>query len=307
MDSPIGESVPKTSVAAPSVLTAAPRPRETSGLRAFGRRFMRARLAWVGLLIIVAFALMAIFAPSLAPYDPNKQSLTQLLQPPNAQHWLGTDELGRDILSRILYGARVSLSVGIISVGIALVIGVVLGLISGYFGGWTDTLIGRGTDALLAFPALVLALAITSALGPSLTNAMLAIGVVGIPIYVRLTRGQVLALKEREFVEGARVAGASSPRIIFRHILPNVTSPIIVQASLGVAFAVLAEAGLSFLGLGVQPPTASWGSMINTGKNYLEMDPWVAIVPGIAIFLTVLGFNFLGDGIRDALDPHLKL
>ena len=307
MDSPIGESVPKTSVAAPSVLTAAPRPRETSGLRAFGRRFMRARLAWVGLLIIVAFALMAIFAPSLAPYDPNKQSLTQLLQPPNAQHWLGTDELGRDILSRILYGARVSLSVGIISVGIALVIGVVLGLISGYFGGWTDTLIGRGTDALLAFPALVLALAITSALGPSLTNAMLAIGVVGIPIYVRLTRGQVLALKEREFVEGERVAGASSPRIIFRHILPNVTSPIIVQASLGVAFAVLAEAGLSFLGLGVQPPTASWGSMINTGKNYLEMDPWVAIVPGIAIFLTVLGFNFLGDGIRDALDPHLKL
>ena len=307
MDSPIGESVPKASVSAPGVLGAAPRPRETSGVCAFWRRFVRARLAWVGLVIIVAFALMAIFAPSLAPYDPNKQSLTQLLQPPNAQHWLGTDELGRDILSRILYGARVSLSVGIISVGIALVIGVVLGLISGYFGGWTDTLIGRGTDALLAFPALVLALAITSALGPSLTNAMLAIGVVGIPIYVRLTRGQVLALKEREFVEGARVAGASSPRIIFRHILPNVTSPIIVQASLGVAFAVLAEAGLSFLGLGVQPPTASWGSMINTGKNYLEMDPWVAIVPGIAIFLTVLGFNFLGDGIRDALDPHLKL
>ncbi len=301
------ESAPTASVAAAGGGITAPRPRETSGLRAFWNRFRQARLAWVGLVIIALFAIMALFAPVLAPYDPNKQSLTQLLQPPSLQHWLGTDELGRDILSRILYGARVSLSVGVISVGIALVIGVVLGLVSGYFSGWTDTVIGRGTDALLAFPALVLALAITSALGPSLTNAMIAIGVVGIPIYVRLTRGQVLTLKEREFVEGARVAGASSPRIIFRHILPNVTSPIIVQASLGVAFAVLAEAGLSFLGLGVQPPTASWGSMINTGKNYLEMDPWVAIVPGIAIFLTVLGFNFLGDGIRDALDPRLKL
>jgi len=285
-----------------------PVPRgERTGLRAFWHRFRRARLAWVGLAIITVFVLMAVFAPWLTPYDPIKQALTQMLQPPSAAHLLGTDELGRDLLSRMLFGARVSLQVGMISVGIAMLIGVVMGLVAGYYGGWADSLIGRALDAFLAFPALVLALAITAALGPSLENAMIAIGVVGIPAYARLTRGQVLSLKEREFIEAARTVGCRHARILLLHILPNVIMPIIVQASLGVAFAILAEAGLSFLGLGVQPPTPSWGSMINVGKNYLEMDPWVALVPGAAIFLAVLGFNFLGDGIRDALDPRMKL
>ncbi|MBI1801911.1 MAG: ABC transporter permease [Chloroflexi bacterium] len=280
---------------------------DRGGVRDFFARLIRARLAGVGLFIIVFFAVLALLAPLIAPYSPTKQKVTNALQPPSAEHWLGTDELGRDMLSRIIYGSQVSLQVGLIAVGIALLSGVTLGLVAGY---WSNTLaeqvIMRAMDALLAFPALVLALALVAALGPSLQNAIIAVGIVGIPAYARLTRGQVLSVKEREYVEAARTIGAPSLRIILRHILPNVTAPLIVQSSLGIGFAILAEAGLSFLGLGVQPPTPSWGSMLNSGRGYLEIDPWLIIGPGTAIFLAVLGFNFLGDGIRDVLDPRMR-
>jgi peptide/nickel transport system permease protein len=276
-----------------------------AGARAFWRRFLRTRLAGIGVLIVGALVLSALLAPLVSPYDPTRQRLLEALQGPSATHLLGTDENGRDVLSRILYGAQVSLAAGILSVSIALALGVVSGLVSGYFSGWVDNLIMRAMDALLSFPTLVLALAITAALGPGLRNAMLAIGIVYTPLFARLTRGQVLSVREREFVEAARTVGAGHGRIMLRHILPNVTAPLIVQASLSVAFAILAEATLSFLGLGVQPPQPSWGSMVSAGKDYLAQAPWLAFAPGGAILLAVMGFNFLGDAIRDALDPRL--
>lgn len=269
-------------------------------------RLLRGHLARVGLGVIVTLLVTAAFAPFLAPYDPTEQSLERMLQPPGRGHILGTDDLGRDILSRVVYGARVSLLVGVLSVGISLLIGVSLGLVAGYRAGWLDEVIMRVMDGLLAFPALVLALAITAALGPSLRNAMIAIGIVGIPGFARLVRGQVLSLRAQEFVEAARAAGLDDGRIILRHIAPSTLAPIIVHASLRVAFAVLAEAGLSFLGLGTQPPTPSWGAMLNVGREYLEMAPWLSLAPGAAIFLTTLSFNFVGDGLRDAADPRLR-
>ncbi len=269
-------------------------------------RLLRGHLAKVGLAVIAALVVAAALAPWLAPYDPTEQALDRMLQSPGRPYLLGTDDLGRDILSRLLYGARVSLLVGVLSVGISLVVGVSLGLVAGYRGGWVDEVTMRVMDGLLAFPALVLALAITAALGPSLRNAMIAIGVVGIPGFARLVRGQVLSLRAQEYVEAARAAGLGDGRIILRHILPGTLAPIIVHASLRVAFAVLAEAGLSFLGLGTQPPTPSWGAMLNVGREYLEMAPWLSVAPGAAIFVTTLSFNFLGDGLRDALDPRLR-
>jgi len=270
-------------------------------------RLLRGHLAKVGLLVIATLVVAAVLAPALAPYDPTEQRLERMLQPPGGQHLLGTDDLGRDILSRVLYGARVSLLVGVLAVGISLLAGVSLGLVAGYRGGWVDDVTMRVMDGLLAFPALVLALAITAALGPSLRNAMIALGIVGIPGFARLVRGQVLSLRAQEYVEAARAAGLADGRIVVRHILPGTLAPIIVHASLRVAFAVLAEAGLSFLGLGTQPPTPSWGSMLNTGREYLEMAPWLSVAPGAAIFVTTLSFNFLGDGLRDALDPRLRV
>jgi peptide/nickel transport system permease protein len=289
-----------------AVMPPARRPSDQAGFVAFCRRLWKVRLAAVGLTIVALLVVCAITAPWISPYDPTRQRLLEALQPPSAEHLLGTDENGRDVLSRILYGARVSLAAGIFSVTIAFCLGVSLGLISGYFSGRVDNTIMRAMDALLAFPTLVLALAITATLGPGLRNAMIAIGIVGMPIFARLTRGQVLSIREREFIEAARTLGAGHRRIMIWHILPNVTGPLVVQASLSVAVAILAEATLSFLGLGVQPPEPSWGSMVSRGKDYLDMAPWLAFAPGAAIFLAVMGFNFVGDAIRDAMDPRLS-
>jgi peptide/nickel transport system permease protein len=283
------------------------RPSDEGGARRFLAKLIRTRLAGVGFFIVVFFVLMALFAPFIAPQDPYKQKVTNMLKPPSTANWLGTDQLGRDILSRVIYGSQVSLQVGMIAVSLSLLTGVTLGLIAGYWSNtWLEQVIMRVMDALLAFPALLLALGLVAALGASLQNVIIAVSVVGVPAYARLTRGQVLSVKEREYIEAARTVGSSDTRIILRHILPNVTAPLIIQSTLGIALAILAEAGLSFLGLGVRPPTPSWGGMVADGRSFLDSDPWLIIGPGTAIFLAVLGFNFLGDGIRDVLDPRLR-
>ena len=276
-----------------------------SPFRQFVRRFWQTRLATVGLAIVVVVVLMAAMAPVIAPYDPAQQDIRGILKGPSPTHLLGTDELGRDTLTRVIFGAQVSLQVGIIAVGISLFAGGVLGLVAGYARGLTDAVIMRVADGLLALPPLLLALAITAMLGPSLNNAMIAIGVTGLPVFARLVRGQVLTVRGLEYIQAARSLGAGHGRIMLQHIVPNILAPVVVQTSLAMPAAILAEAGLSFLGLGVQPPTPSWGAMLNTAKGYLQRDPWVAVAPGTAIFLAVLGFNFLGDAIRDALDPRL--
>jgi ABC-type dipeptide/oligopeptide/nickel transport system permease subunit len=273
--------------------------------RAFLARLLETRLVGTGLVISAIVVLCALAAPLLAPYDPNEQDYLALTDAPSAAHLLGTDDLGRDVLSRIIYGSRVSLEVGLIAVGIAVLVGVSLGLVAGYSGGALDDVIMRFVDSVQAFPSLILALAITAALGPSIANAMLAIGFVATPGIARLTRGQALSVREREFVTAARVCGASPLGIMLRHIWPNVTAPIVVQATLLMGTAIVTEASLSFLGVGVPPPTPSWGAMLRTGSQYLEVAPWISVVPGAAIFLTVLAFNFVGDGLRRALDPRL--
>jgi peptide/nickel transport system permease protein len=260
-----------------------------TGLHAFWRRLHSRVLSRVGLGLVVMVMLAGGLAPFLAPYDPSHQEFGDLLQGPSRQHLLGTDDLGRDVLSRLIWGARVSLQVGVIAVGIALVTGTALSLLSGYIGGMLDNWLMRLMDALLAFPVLVLALALAAVLRPSLSNVMLAIGVVGVPTYARLVRGRVLSVREWEFVQAAKAVGGSDVRILAQHVLPNITAPIIVEASLHIAAATLAEAGLSFLGLGVQPPTPGWGAMLNAGRGYLEIAPWMAMAPRGAIFLTVLG------------------
>ena len=272
--------------------------------RTIGRRLVANRASMAGAFIIGFMVLMAILAPVIAPQDPIAMTLAEQFQPPNGAHLLGTDDFGRDILSRVIYGARLSLKVGLISVFIGLASGAFIGLVSGYFGGWLDVVIQRLMDIMLAFPELVLALAIMAILGPSLRNAMIAIGISAIPVYTRVTRGQVLSLREKEYVEAARAAGAGHMRLIFRHILPNTLSPLIVIATLGIAGAILAGSGLSFIGLGAQPPTPEWGAMLSSGREYLRREWWIATFPGIAIALTVLGFNLLGDGLRDAFDPR---
>jgi peptide/nickel transport system permease protein len=278
-----------------------------TGVRGFMNRLLKTRLALAAIIVIALVVIAAIFAPIIAPYSPRQTNFNAALSGPTRDHYLGTDNLGRDTFSRVVFGARVSLQVGVIAVGISLIIGTTLGLTAGYMKNTIiDTVIMRFMDALLAFPTLVLALAITAALGPSLTNVMIAVGVVGIPGYARLVRGQVLSVSEREYIEAARTVGVPDVRIVWRHILPNVSAPLIVQASIGVAFAILAEAALSFLGLGVQPPNPSWGAMLSVGKDWLQHSAWLALAPGFAIFIVVLAFNFLGDGIRDALDPHLQ-
>lgn len=268
------------------------------------RKFKRNRAALAGFIVIAFFAALAMLAPLLPIADPLATSWTAIRLPPSAEHWMGTDEIGRDVFSRMIWGAQASLMAGIVSVAIAVMTGVPLGLLAGYFGGWVDLVISRVTEALLAMPFLIMAIALAAFLGPSLTNAMIAIGLSAMPIFIRLTRGQAMAVKTEDYVEGARSIGLSHTEIMGRYVLPNIIPPIIVQATLTVATAIIAEASLSFLGLGQQAPAPSWGSMLNTAKNFLSQAPWLALWPGVAIFLVVIGFNMLGDGLRDALDPR---
>jgi len=286
------------------VVLRVPRADRVSALRYFARRNPR---MIVGGALVFIWLFLAAFAPLVAPYDPIKVNVADSLLPPSGAHFLGTDDLGRDVLSRVIWGSRVSLSVGVISVSIGFLLGVSLGLAAGYLGGTFDLLVMRGIDALLAFPALVLAIAITAALGPQIQNAMIAIGIVAIPAYARLTRGQALSLRERDFIVAARTVGARPIRIVLRHIFPNLANALIVQATLSTAFAILAEAALSFLGLGPQPPYPSWGQDINYSQRYLpNLKWWMSVGPGVAIFTAVFAFNFLGDALRDALDPRLR-
>jgi peptide/nickel transport system permease protein len=279
-------------------------PRELTPARRALKRLARRRGAMVGLALVVFFVAIALLAPWISPYDPLATSWSTVRKAPSMAHWFGTDDIGRDVLARVVWGARASLLAGLVSVGIALCVGVPIGLAAGYVGGWTDMLISRVTDAMLACPFLILAIALAAFLGPSLTNAMIAIGIAATPIFIRLTRGQVLAVKVEDYIEAARAVGNSHLRIALRHVLPNIVAPLIVQATLAIAAAVIAEASLSFLGLGQQPPAPSWGSMLNIAKNYVENAPWMAVWPGMSIFLLVLSFNLLGDGLRDALDPR---
>lgn len=271
------------------------------------RRFRKNRLGLLGMGVVLALAVVALLAPLIAPYGPNDQNYGELLQPPGARHWMGTDELGRDVLSRVLYGARISLLAGAISVAVALGFGLPIGLCSGYYRGFLDeVIVMRLTDAMQAFPFLILALALAAALGPGFINAMVAVGIGFTPGFIRVVRAQVLAQREQDYVQAARAMGATDLRIMFLHILPNSLAPILVQASLAMAAAVIFEAGLSYLGLGTQPPTPSWGSMLKIAQGYLVQASWMAVWPGVAIFIAVMGFNLLGDGIRDMMDPRSR-
>lgn len=270
------------------------------------KRFMRRRTAIAGFYIVLSFALIGILAPFVAPYDPITVNPARRLAPPSRDHLLGTDELGRDILSRIIYGSRISLIIGIVSVGVGVAIGVPWGILSGYKGGFFDLVTQRAIDALLSFPSILLALLAVTVIGPGLWNAMLAVGVSSIPTYTRVVRGLVLSLREEDYVIAARALGATESRILLRHILPNALAPVIVLSTLQIGTAILAAAGLGFLGLGAQPPTPEWGAMLSRGRAYLRVAPHVAAFPGLAIFLSVLGYNLLGDGLRDALDPRLS-
>ncbi|HEV2186423.1 MAG TPA: ABC transporter permease [Stellaceae bacterium] len=268
------------------------------------RHLVKRRTAIFGLGVVAFFIVLAILAPLVSPYDPQTTNWAAVRKPPSMLHLFGTDEIGRDVLARIIWGARASLAAGLVSVSLALAAGVPIGLVSGYLGGFVDGLLMRMVDAMLAVPFLILAIALAAFLGPSLMNAMIAIGVSQTPIFARLTRGQVLSVKHEEYIEAARAIGNPHYRIVLRHILPNIIPPLLVQATLAAAAAIIAEAALSFLGLGEQPPDPSWGSMLNTAKNFISQAPWMAVWPGAAIFTLVLSLNLFGDGLRDALDPR---
>jgi len=289
---------------AASVAHAAAPPSTAGPWRRAWRRLARRRSAMIGAALVLGFVLLALCATWIAPQDPIATNWGAIRKAPSAEHWFGTDEIGRDVLSRIVYGTQASLLAGVVAVSISLLLGVPIGLAAGFIGGWVDSLISRIVDAFLACPFLILAIAMAAFLGPSLANAMIAIGISATPIFVRLTRAQVIGVKVEDYIEAARALGNPPWRIALRHVLPNVAGPLIVQATLAIASAVIAEASLSFLGLGQQPPAPSWGSMLNTAKNYVDSAPWMAIWPGLSIFGLVLGFNLLGDGLRDALDPR---
>ncbi|MCB9452757.1 MAG: ABC transporter permease [Anaerolineaceae bacterium] len=269
-------------------------------------RFIHHRVGMIGAVIIIILLVTALIGPTLAPYAPNKMNFTSAFQPPTLEHLLGTDDFGRDILSRIMYGAGVSIRVGVVAVGLAATVGTFLGMVAGYGRRIVDETIMRSMDVLLAFPTILLALAIIAILGKGVNNAMIAIGVVYIPIFARIARSAVLSVKQEEFVTAAQALGAGDIHILWRHILPNILAPIIVETSLSLSFAILAEAALSFFGLGTQPPDPSWGRMLAEGREFLNQSAWIGIFPGMAIMLSVMGFNFLGDGLRDALDPRMK-
>jgi peptide/nickel transport system permease protein len=271
------------------------------------RRLLKHRIGRIGVFIVTILVIMAVFGPLLSPYDPNEIDFTNRFSPPTLTHPFGTDDFGRDTFSRILYGARVSLMVGVIAVSIATILGTLFGLVSGYTTRrWVDEIIMRGMDILFAFPAILLAIAILAALGKGVTNAMIAIGLVYTPIFARIVRGAVLSVRNEEYVMAARALGTRDRTILTKHILPNSSAPLIVEISLSLAFAILAEAALSFFGLGTQPPDPSWGRMLSEGRAYFQQSIWMALFPGLAIMLAVMGFNFLGDGLRDALDPKMK-
>jgi peptide/nickel transport system permease protein len=272
----------------------------------FWQRFRHNRFAMAGAFVVVGLFLISFLAPFITPCDPTTIDAYHVLLPPSSAHWMGTDELGRDVFTRVVYGARISLKVGFVAVGIAIAIGTVVGLLSGYYGGWVDSILMRFVDIMLCFPTFFLILAVIALLEPSIMYIMLIIGITGWMGVARLVRAEVLSVKERDFITAARSIGASNFRIIFRHILPNAAAPVFVAATLGVAGAILTESALSFLGIGVQPPTPSWGNILTSGKDYLEFAWWLSLFPGLAILVTVLAYNLLGEGIRDALDPRLE-
>lgn len=278
-----------------------------SAFKRFLRRFKNQKLAVVALGFIMLVVLIAVFAPLVAPKDPLAQTLSRALEGPSGEYWLGTDEVGRDMLSRMIYGARVSLIAAVQAVALALVLGVVPGLLAGFFGGWVDMVISRITDALMSFPPLLLAIAIVGVFGPNLRNAMIAVGVIFAPRFLRLTRSAVLSVKEETYIEASRSIGTSTAAVLRRHIVPNILSPLIVQISLSLGFAMLAEASLSFLGLGVQPPEASWGAMVGRAYRFLNQSPTMVLFPGAAIAVMVLAFNILGDGLRDSFGREVRV
>lgn len=272
----------------------------------FFKSFFKNKAAVVGSLIVILFFVIALIAPLIAPYDPFDITLEGKFASPSGTNWMGTDDKGRDVLSRVLYGSRLSLGIGVAGVGMGLFLGVAMGLVAGYYGGWIDSVISRLLDVLLAFPGILLALAIVSALGPSLINVTIAIGTFSIPLFARIARGSTMEIRSLEYIDAARSLGVSNFSIIFVHILPNILSPLVIQGTLRLATAILAAAGLSFLGLGAQPPSPEWGTMLSSGRDYLYTAPHIAIFPGLAIALLIMGFNLFGDGLRDALDPRMK-
>ncbi len=286
--------------------TAGKAPKQRSQWAEVWRRLRRNRMAMFGLAVILIIIFTAIFADVIAPYSYRAQNLRRIAEAPSRDHWLGTDELGRDILSRIIFGTRISLQVGFVAVSISVIAGGFLGAVSGYYGGKLDNVIMRMMDVLLAIPGILLAIAIVSAFGGGLRNVMVAVGISSIPIYARIVKASVISIKEQEFIEAARAVGARDFRIIFKHVLPNAMAPIIVQGTIGVAIAILSAAGLSFIGLGIQPPTPEWGAMLSGGRMFIRTAPHIATFPGIAIMITIFALNLLGDGLRDALDPRLK-
>jgi peptide/nickel transport system permease protein len=281
-------------------------PRVRSEWRRTARTLTRNRLVLAGLVMVVGLIAIAALAGVIAPYDPIANNVRAALQPPSSYYYFGTDRFGRDIFSRVVFGSQLSLFVAIVSIAASAVVGIALGLVSGYYRGWVDNLIGRIMDVFFSFPALLLAIGVADALGPGLNNAVIAIAVVYAPVFGRVVRGPALVERSKEYVEAARVIGASSPRVILRHVFPNVLSPLTIQATITMSQAILLEASLSFLGLGTQPPFPSWGTMLYEGREFLETAPWWSIFPGLAIMLTVLAFNLLGDGIRDVLDPRSR-
>ncbi|MCM3748638.1 ABC transporter permease [Paenibacillus pasadenensis] len=291
----------------PAIRLAVPPQAEVSSpWRDAWRSFRRNRMAMIGLGIIIFFILVALMAPLLAPYNYKEQNLVDRLQAPSGEHWFGTDDLGRDIFSRIIYGTRISLWVGVSSVLGSIASGTLLGIVAGYYGRWIDALISRLFDILLAFPGILLAIGIVAALGPSLQNALIAIAIVNVPVFGRLVRARVLSLREEEYITAARSLGMRNSRILLQHILPNCLGPIIVQGTLGIATAIIEAAALGFLGLGAQPPDPEWGKMLSDSRQFIQKAPWTVVFPGLSIMLTVLGFNLMGDGLRDVLDPRMK-